>query len=87
MLTIELQKISDYLETILLNGLSSYFLMDATSSLRLLTPRSVTHDWVRLMLMIGTLGSAPLRLGLLSEKQEVSPCGLVPEWWLPQPAA
>jgi hypothetical protein len=87
MLTIELQKISDNLETILLSGLSSDFLMDAKSSLRLLTPRSVTHDWVRLMLLTGTLGSAPLRLGLLSEKHEVSPCGLVPERRLPQPTA
>lgn len=87
MVTIELQKISDYLETFLLSGLSSDFLMDATSSFRILTPLSVTHDWVRLILLIGTLGSASLRAALLSEKHELSPCGLVPEGWLPQPTA
>jgi hypothetical protein len=68
MVTIELQKISDFLEAILLSGLSSDFLMDATSSFRLLTPLSVTHDWVRLMLLIVTLGSASLRAAFLSEK-------------------
>ncbi len=87
MLTIELQKISDHLETILLPGLSSNFLMNAKSGLRILSLFSITYHLFRLMLLISTLRSALLRAALLSEKHEMSSGGLVPEWRPPQPTA